>query len=1300
MSDLLQIFAEPLATEDGLLVDTVVARSRNHPIVPPKVPPSSLVQHKALDKPHKFGCLMLLLPQDVTKEITDWAIENVPDVHLGPGGRELRSHVTCAYGFEDDAGLTDELNKLMSRNGPVTIALSALSIFEGDNPDGTPLKIDVTSPELIALHEAIAGTFPLPGSKWPDFKPHLTLAFLQPEVAASYVGLPAPFIGKQVTLTQAEYSAADGTMTPIPLTFLPMFGRKAAPTQQHAAGVPFKGPSGSWFMVDPKSNRVVPTKAPGSQQQQSAPNALQQEEPQEPLPAEQADATGYNYTPEEAQAEKKWQGEYADYALKNKGQEPEPGLFKRFVTGLINPILSTLEHLAELSAKVGVKEGEEADARIDGMLNQLNPAGKGKVNFFATLILTLLFGKDKVTALLQEQVAKKPKPPETTPSLPEQADAEENAREAAKEEETLPPEQKPAAEAQAAGGQPERPKSPLRADQLPPAAVGAALADWVRDYRGQWLELAMSPQDLANWDAAFDDPNTTDSVPEPPGWVDRHPNWQEEEQKKRSQRPADWYPSAEEYLDNLSDEERQRLKDEFNKETGGATKPGSFEKWVQRRRNEQKDEAKQQNTKIETKPTTKVDQPEQRPNADLDEIMQQKPLQPPKVPPGKLRHNPDLDDVFGKGLKALSWLNSNNGGALVEPPAQKRTTIKLLRAKYGRKSVGTCKPGERSDLTGCTPASGHPTGKPALQPPAVPPIPGIPARLKNVVSKGYAKAKQIVAAYTQALDEATDVLVIREAKQISAKLKNLTQAFATKVTDRYGRVGGVCVLASGQMLGWGTFAAGSAMGVPLWLPGSSIWGSLPGAAVAEVLLQTTRMVRGGKALTPADDTRKLTPELAERLWNEFIADLMPVYFAELKRAGVLPNTGEKQMTYQTKDRNVPCKQGETSEQTGCIPASGDTKKPPAKTNKVGGKAPPKKVAKPAAVRLEMTAARREGEGKDAKIVLADGQPAPAHITPAMVPPGWVDVQVSTDPNADVLVTARDAKGNTKTVYSDKWDEGAAARKFARIHDCMQQGPAIAAQIQRDRADPKKMDSADCAWLMNVQGTRPGSEADNKGVGHLFGQPLSTENVVLGEPDKQGVPSVTLKVGNEEIPIRDKKARAEIARRVKQGDSLEDTGYWLKSHGATTLEGRNVVVTGAGVLLRFMGKESVWHEHYVRDPKLAEMLKERKNAAGNRGKLFPRTNDAKVNAYVSSLDGGKFTPKDLRTRRGTEMALKEIARRDAPQTEKDYKKTVMEIAGIVSGVLGNEPAVCLSTYISPVVFSGWRAGLVAAKKTSV
>lgn len=297
----------------------------------------------------------------------------------------------------------------------------------------------------------------------------------------------------------------------------------------------------------------------------------------------------------------------------------------------------------------------------------------------------------------------------------------------------------------------------------------------------------------------------------------------------------------------------------------------------------------------------------------------------------------------------------------------------------------------------------------------------------------------------------------------------------------------------------------------------------------------------------------------------------------------------------------------------------------------GGSGEKNPLEKPRAVKGEMATARRIGKGKEAKLVLADGSPAPSHVPAGKIPPAWVDVKVSTDPNADVLATGKDAKGRPKTIYRDEFHMKGAAVKFARTLEGLKKQGELHEQNQRNRADPALRNEADCVWLMQEQGTRPGSDAD--------------------------------------------------------------TGGKVKAYGATTLEGRHVVVEGDAVRLDFIGKEGVRHDHVIRDAGLAQMLRERKAAAGDDGKLFG-TNYDKVTAYSKTLDNGRFTPKDFRTQRANIIAIREVSAADPPKTMKEYKARVKGVADVVCRVLGNRAAQALESYIDPSVFSGWKAALSA------
>jgi DNA topoisomerase I len=277
----------------------------------------------------------------------------------------------------------------------------------------------------------------------------------------------------------------------------------------------------------------------------------------------------------------------------------------------------------------------------------------------------------------------------------------------------------------------------------------------------------------------------------------------------------------------------------------------------------------------------------------------------------------------------------------------------------------------------------------------------------------------------------------------------------------------------------------------------------------------------------------------------------------------------------------------------------------------------------------MVPAKRVGIGKDAHVQLHTGERAGEHIKPSHIPPKWTDVHVSTDSKSDVLVTARDAKGRTKTVYSESYATKTAAAKFSRVHEMIHKKEEIHTQNQAARKSPDHAtrEAADATYLIERQGTRPGSASD--------------------------------------------------------------TGAKVKAYGATTLEARHVVTKGSETRLIFVGKEGVSHDHVIRDPGVAKMLVERRDSAkGPDGKLFD-TNEKKLNAHIETLGGGRFTAKDFRTSLATQMAAREMSKMAPPTTAKQYKKQAMQVATTVSKRLGNKPAQALESYISPAVFHSWR-----------
>jgi hypothetical protein len=286
-------------------------------------------------------------------------------------------------------------------------------------------------------------------------------------------------------------------------------------------------------------------------------------------------------------------------------------------------------------------------------------------------------------------------------------------------------------------------------------------------------------------------------------------------------------------------------------------------------------------------------------------------------------------------------------------------------------------------------------------------------------------------------------------------------------------------------------------------------------------------------------------------------------------------------------------------------------------------------------------------------------------------------------------TTKGGVTSTKRVYKESYEAEQQEAKHVRVEEMLKADKQIKQQIKTGLKDEKTREEAAVAMLMDKQATRPGSDEDTKGLEKHYGKPVKAKDVIVTPPKKEGgKPKVELQVGKEKIHIRDEGTAKELLRRKEAGEDLQDTTYWLKSHGATTLESRHVVESDDGVRLQFVGKEGVWHDHLIEDKELASMLLDRAKTADERdGKLFD-TNNIRLSAYVKSLDSGRFTSKDFRTKRANEIARDEIKQYvgKQPKDAKERESWIKSIATTVSKVLGNRPAQCIDSYINPHVWS--------------
>ncbi|HEY0053084.1 MAG TPA: DNA topoisomerase IB, partial [Caulobacteraceae bacterium] len=265
----------------------------------------------------------------------------------------------------------------------------------------------------------------------------------------------------------------------------------------------------------------------------------------------------------------------------------------------------------------------------------------------------------------------------------------------------------------------------------------------------------------------------------------------------------------------------------------------------------------------------------------------------------------------------------------------------------------------------------------------------------------------------------------------------------------------------------------------------------------------------------------------------------------------------------------------------------------------------------------------------------------ARIRALAIPPAWTDVWICPRANGHIQATGRDARGRKQYRYHADWSTSRSQNKFGRM-------------AEFGRALPK---------------VRERVEADLGRRGVCREKVLATALRLL---------EITLiRVGNREYARQN------------------------RSYGLTTLQKRHLDVDGAAMTFSFRGKSGVLHRMSVRDRRLATILRSLRELPGQdlfkyrdaEGNLV-EIGSADVNAYIHEIAGDGFSAKDFRTWAGTVSAARALRQASPPASKAEAKRVVTTCVKAVSGVLGNTPTVCRSSYVHPAVFQAFEDGRLA------
>lgn len=157
-----------------------------------------------------------------------------------------------------------------------------------------------------------------------------------------------------------------------------------------------------------------------------------------------------------------------------------------------------------------------------------------------------------------------------------------------------------------------------------------------------------------------------------------------------------------------------------------------------------------------------------------------------------------------------------------------------------------------------------------------------------------------------------------------------------------------------------------------------------------------------------------------------------------------------------------------------------------------------------------------------------------------------------------------------------------------------------------------------------------------------------------------------------------------------------------TYGVTTLLRRHVRVRGRRIHLSFRAKAGIQVRSELVDEELSHAIRGLLAVKGGSRVFRYRWEDklcnltsTRLNEYVKLYLGEEFSAKDFRTWGGTllaAIAFAERAEQDGlPDSEATQKRSVTAVMRRVAKQLGNTPAVCRASYVSPAVVEQYLDG---------
>lgn len=163
---------------------------------------------------YEYGCILLDLDIPNWKEdfLSQILEEDVYEYNSERYGLETEPHCTILYGLHKDI-TDDQVQELFIgvKKSDIDIKINGMDCFY--NPQYDVLKLNVESKQLVELNE-LAKTLPHT-SNFPDYKPHITIAYLKRGTGRKYVKPTFEMVVNSIK--SITYSKSDGSQIKIPI---------------------------------------------------------------------------------------------------------------------------------------------------------------------------------------------------------------------------------------------------------------------------------------------------------------------------------------------------------------------------------------------------------------------------------------------------------------------------------------------------------------------------------------------------------------------------------------------------------------------------------------------------------------------------------------------------------------------------------------------------------------------------------------------------------------------------------------------------------------------------------------------------------------------------------------------------------------------------------------------------------------------------------------------------------------------------------------------------------------------------